>query len=132
MDSLFLVFWSNFILLLTFLLIANYPRFYLCNVYSGLRFLFSSICILFQFFTHLLFCQGGYVAFPANVEVDDITGEITKELEDPDLLQNRPPFQRALVISGIVLRHPPVPCRCSTLPYPTLPNIILAYPTPAC
>ena len=46
---------------------------------------------------------GGYVAFPANVEVDDVTGEITKELEDPDLLQNRPPFQRALVISGI---HP--------------------------
>lgn len=45
--------------------------------------------------------KGGYVAFPANVEVDDVTGEITKELEDPDLLQNRPPFQRALVISGI-------------------------------
>lgn len=43
---------------------------------------------------------GGYVAFPSNVEVDDITGEVTKELDDADLLQNRPPFQRALVISG--------------------------------
>jgi hypothetical protein len=40
------------------------------------------------------------VAFPSNVEVDDITGEVTKELDDVDLLQNRPPFQRALVISG--------------------------------
>jgi hypothetical protein len=40
------------------------------------------------------------VAFPSNVEVDDITGEVTKELDDADLLQNRPPFQRALVISG--------------------------------
>lgn len=40
------------------------------------------------------------MAFPANVEVDDITGEVTKELDDPDLLQNRPALQRALVISG--------------------------------
>ena len=40
------------------------------------------------------------MAFPSNVEVDDITGEVTKELDDVDLLQNRPPFQRALVISG--------------------------------
>ena len=43
---------------------------------------------------------GGYVAFPANIEVDEETGEITKELDDPDLLQNRPALQRALVISG--------------------------------
>ena len=40
------------------------------------------------------------MAFPANIEVDEETGEITKELDDPDLLQNRPALQRALVISG--------------------------------
>ena len=34
------------------------------------------------------------------MEVDDETGEVTKELDDPDLLQNRPALQRALVISG--------------------------------
>lgn len=43
---------------------------------------------------------GGYVAFPANTEFDQETGEIIKELDDPDLLQNRPPLQRALVISA--------------------------------
>ena len=42
---------------------------------------------------------GGYVAFPANAEYDD-EGEVIKELDDPDLLQNRPPLQRALVISA--------------------------------
>lgn len=42
---------------------------------------------------------GGYVAFPANAEYDD-QGEVVKELDDPDLLQNRPPLQRALVISA--------------------------------
>ena len=47
---------------------------------------------------------GGYVAFPANVEVDD-DGEVTKELDDPDLLQNRPPLQRALVISAGVIAN---------------------------
>ena len=36
------------------------------------------------------------------MEVDDETGEVTKELDDPDLLQNRPALQRALVISGEV------------------------------
>ena len=51
-----------------------------------------------------VFPLGGYVAFPANVEVDD-DGEITKELTDPNLLQNRPPLQRALVISGGVLAN---------------------------
>ena len=50
-------------------------------------------------------CVGGYVAFPANVEVDDETGEVTKELDDPDLLQNRPALQRALVISGEALKE---------------------------
>ena len=46
---------------------------------------------------------GGYVAFPANAEYDD-EGEVIKELDDPDLLQNRPPLQRALVISaGIIV-----------------------------
>lgn len=60
------------------------------------------------------------MAFPANVEVDDITGEITKELEDPDLLQNRPPFQRALVISG-ALPYTALPLLCSAILYPPLP-----------
>eukprot|EP00607_Mallomonas_marina_P010059 CAMPEP_0182417356 /NCGR_PEP_ID=MMETSP1167-20130531/1797_1 /TAXON_ID=2988 /ORGANISM="Mallomonas Sp, Strain CCMP3275" /LENGTH=386 /DNA_ID=CAMNT_0024590843 /DNA_START=175 /DNA_END=1335 /DNA_ORIENTATION=- len=50
------------------------------------------------------FPLGGYVAFPSNVEIDD-NGEITAELTDPDLLQNRPPLQRALVISAGVLAN---------------------------
>ena len=62
------------------------------------------------------------MAFPANVEVDDVTGEITKELEDPDLLQNRPPFQRALVISGIHPSIDPYPF------HPVLSYLILSYP----
>ena len=65
------------------------------------------------------------MAFPANVEVDDVTGEITKELEDPDLLQNRPPFQRALVISGI---HPSIH---PSLSYPILSHPILSHPIPS-
>lgn len=48
---------------------------------------------------------GGYVAFPSNVELDKETGEIIEELDDPDLLQNRPPLQRALVISAGVLAN---------------------------
>jgi len=47
---------------------------------------------------------GGYVAFPANVELDD-NGDIVKELDDPDFLQNRPPLQRALVISAGVIAN---------------------------
>ena len=47
---------------------------------------------------------GGYVAFPSNVEVDD-DGKVIKELDDPDLLQNRPPLQRALVISAGVIAN---------------------------
>ena len=64
------------------------------------------------------------MAFPANVEVDDITGEITKELEDPDLLQNRPPFQRALVISG-TLPYLALPLLCPILSLPTLLPLVL-------
>lgn len=47
---------------------------------------------------------GGYVAFPSNVELND-DGDITKELDDPDLLQNRPPLQRAWVISAGVVAN---------------------------
>lgn len=47
---------------------------------------------------------GGYVAFPMNVEYDD-DGEVVRELDDPDLLQNRPPAQRAFVISAGVLAN---------------------------
>jgi membrane-associated protease RseP (regulator of RpoE activity) len=49
---------------------------------------------------------GGYVAFPSNAEeVDEETGEILSEKDDPDLLQNRPPLQRALVISAGVMAN---------------------------
>ena len=45
---------------------------------------------------------GGYVSFPSNVKRDEETGEVT-ELSDPDLLENRPPLQKALVIaSGVI------------------------------
>ena len=47
---------------------------------------------------------GGYVAFPSNVEIDD-NGDVIRELDDPDLLQNRPPLQRAWVISAGVLAN---------------------------
>jgi len=47
---------------------------------------------------------GGYVSFPVNVEMSD-KGEILKELDDPDLLQNRPPWQRVWVISGGVIAN---------------------------
>ena len=40
---------------------------------------------------------GGYVAFPSNVVLDPETGDISSELDDPDLIQNRPPLQRAAV-----------------------------------
>jgi len=48
---------------------------------------------------------GGYVAFPTNVEYDEETGEVVRTLEDPDLIQNRPPLQRAVVISAGVLAN---------------------------
>jgi len=47
---------------------------------------------------------GGYVAFPMNVELDE-DGEVVKELTDPDLLQNRPPLERAFVISAGVMAN---------------------------
>jgi len=48
---------------------------------------------------------GGYVAFPTNVEYDDESGEIVRTLDDPDLIQNRPPLQRAIVISAGVVAN---------------------------
>ena len=47
---------------------------------------------------------GGYVAFPSNVEYNE-EGEVVQEFDDPDLLQNRPPLQRALVISAGVVAN---------------------------
>lgn len=47
---------------------------------------------------------GGYVAFPNNIETDE-DGNIVREFTDPDLLQNRPPLQRAFVISAGVLAN---------------------------
>ena len=47
---------------------------------------------------------GGYVAFPSNIDINE-EGEEVGELNDPDLLQNRPPLQRALVISAGVLAN---------------------------
>lgn len=48
---------------------------------------------------------GGYVAFPPDLEVDQITGEVIGEIDDPDLLQRRNPFERALVIAGGVIAN---------------------------
>jgi membrane-associated protease RseP (regulator of RpoE activity) len=68
---------------------------------------------------------GGYVAFPANVEENQVnqylcrlsrskpypllcsqeTGEVTKYLDDPNLLQNRPAWQRLIVISAGVVAN---------------------------
>jgi membrane-associated protease RseP (regulator of RpoE activity) len=47
---------------------------------------------------------GGYVAFPANEE-RNAEGDVIRELEDPDLLQNRPPLQRLWVISAGVIAN---------------------------
>lgn len=47
---------------------------------------------------------GGYVAFPEHATVDPDTGEL-KESDDPDLLQNRPLKDRALVISAGVVAN---------------------------
>ncbi|CBJ27964.1 conserved unknown protein [Ectocarpus siliculosus] len=45
---------------------------------------------------------GGYVSFPNNYEVDE-DGVVT-ELDDPDLLYNRGPFSRAIVVAaGVVV-----------------------------
>mmetsp|Transcript_28188 Transcript_28188/g.38767 ORF Transcript_28188/g.38767 Transcript_28188/m.38767 type:complete len:458 (-) Transcript_28188:19-1392(-) len=47
---------------------------------------------------------GGYVAFPQNLIFND-EGDVIGEKDDPNLLQNRPPLQRALVISAGVLAN---------------------------
>ena len=60
--------------------------------------------IIHTFTIFRLLPLGGYVAFPTNVITDE-QGEITGENPDPNLLQNRPPLQRALVISGGVLAN---------------------------
>jgi membrane-associated protease RseP (regulator of RpoE activity) len=50
---------------------------------------------------------GGYVSFPTNIVIDEATGEpVDGQINpDPDLLQNRPPIQRALVISAGVVAN---------------------------
>jgi len=48
---------------------------------------------------------GGFVAFPQDMEIDEITGEVIGEIDDPDLLQRRPAWQRAIVISGGVIAN---------------------------
>lgn len=51
---------------------------------------------------------GGYVAFPSNIQYDDDKGnELDEpiEIDDPDLLQNRPAFQRSVVISAGVIAN---------------------------
>lgn len=53
---------------------------------------------------------GGFVAFPSNVPTDDDGNEIMGVEdddvdEDPDLMQNRPPLQRAAVISAGVFAN---------------------------
>ena len=48
---------------------------------------------------------GGFVAFPQDMEIDEITGEVIGEIDDPNLLQRRPAWQRAIVISGGVIAN---------------------------
>lgn len=55
-------------------------------------------------FTVRLLPLGGYVAFPEHATIDEETGE-TVVSDDPDLLQNRPLFDRALVISAGVIAN---------------------------
>lgn len=47
---------------------------------------------------------GGYVAFPTNTELNE-EGDVIAELTDPNLLQNRPPLQRAVVICAGVIAN---------------------------
>lgn len=47
---------------------------------------------------------GGYVAFPEKTKVNEETGE-EEESDDPDLLQNRPLLDRAIVISAGVIAN---------------------------
>ncbi|KAA8497421.1 putative zinc metalloprotease [Porphyridium purpureum] len=55
-------------------------------------------------FTLRLFPLGGFVAFPEASEIDEVTGEEVK-LDDPNLLQNRPVRDRAIVVSAGVLAN---------------------------
>lgn len=55
-------------------------------------------------FTVRLLPLGGYVSFPEHVTVDEESGAETID-EDPNLLQNRPVFDRALVISAGVIAN---------------------------
>lgn len=57
-------------------------------------------------YTLRLLPLGGFVAFPDNKIVDEETGELTDKLDDdPDLLQNRPVLDRAIVISAGVIAN---------------------------
>jgi membrane-associated protease RseP (regulator of RpoE activity) len=57
-------------------------------------------------YTLRLLPLGGFVAFPDNKMVDEETGEVTEALDDdPDLLQNRPLLDRAIVISAGVIAN---------------------------
>lgn len=55
-------------------------------------------------FTLRLLPLGGYVAFPEHTKVDEETGEEVVD-SDPDLLQNRPIRDRAIVISAGVVAN---------------------------
>lgn len=55
-------------------------------------------------FTVRLLPLGGFVAFPEHSTVDEETGE-TIVSDDPDMLQNRPLLDRALVISAGVIAN---------------------------
>jgi membrane-associated protease RseP (regulator of RpoE activity) len=57
-------------------------------------------------YTLRLLPLGGFVSFPENKLVNEETGELTGELDsDPDLLQNRPILDRAIVISAGVVAN---------------------------
>ena len=68
------------------------PKLFSFNDSSGIEFCLRALPL------------GGYVAFPQNVVLDD-EGNIIEELDDPDLLQNRPAPQRAAVISAGVIAN---------------------------
>lgn len=74
-------------------------------------------------FSFRLLPLGGYVAFPEHVSIDEETGEQTFD-EDPDLLQNRPIRDRAIVISAgvvanIILAWTSIFCSISGVGVPT-------------
>ena len=50
---------------------------------------------------------GGFVAFPSNTNLDETSNAVEDGAadKDPDLLQNRPPLQRAFVISAGVMAN---------------------------